>query len=303
MTENAGAEKKIQPVKQENKLPQIKMDGFSVMPATYEEFYRFSNMIASSDLVPKDYKGNPGNVMVAIQMGAEVGLKPLQAIQGIAVINGRPSLWGDAVLALIQSSGLLQDLQEWFDEASGTAHCLMHRAGYSKPTVRTFSMADAKAAGLAGKQGPWTNYPKRMLQMRARGFCARDAFADILRGVHVAEEAQDIEPLQGPKVYTAAEVMPIRASESAQSQPIPAQDVDKPAEEEPKHVTVTPIYDAEAVISNSDIKRLLDAISMNPACTKENVSLIISKFGYKKVNEIQYKNLDVVLDEILSYNN
>jgi hypothetical protein len=49
-----------------------------------------------------------------------------------------------------------------------------------------------REGGLKGKQGPWTNYPKRMLQMRARSWCLRDVYPDVLRGVHVAEEAQDM---------------------------------------------------------------------------------------------------------------
>ena len=44
---------------------------------------------------------------------------------------------------------------------------------------------------VAGKQGPWTQYPKRMRQMRARAFALRDVFADILKGMPIAEELQD----------------------------------------------------------------------------------------------------------------
>jgi hypothetical protein len=59
------------------------------------------------------------------------------------------------------------------------------------PERRTFSVADAKRAKLWFKAGPWTTYPDRMLQMRARGFAIRDTFPDALRGVIIAEEAQD----------------------------------------------------------------------------------------------------------------
>lgn len=169
----------------------VAVQNFEMMPKSYNEFWQFSSVLASSDLVPKDYRNNPANVMVAVTMGAELGLKPMQALQNIAVINGRPSLWGDAVLALIQGSGLLQDFREWTEGT--TAYCMMHRKGYSESTTRSFSDADAQAAGLLNKQGPWTQYRARMRQMRARGFCARDLFADLLRGLNVAEEAMDIE--------------------------------------------------------------------------------------------------------------
>ncbi len=55
----------------------------------------------------------------------------------------------------------------------------------------SFSMDDAKRAGLAGKKGPWQDYPRRMRQMRARSFALRDAFADALRGLSVREEVMD----------------------------------------------------------------------------------------------------------------
>lgn len=162
-----------------------------LIPKTIDEAYRLAKMIADSGLAPKDYVGKPNNVMVAMQMGAEVGLAPMQALQNIAVINGRPSLWGDAALAVVQASGLL----EWIDEkvtAEGTV-CRAQRKGYPEPIVREFTISDAKTAGLLNKDGPWKNYPKRMMQMRARSWVLRDAFADALRGLAVAEEVMDIE--------------------------------------------------------------------------------------------------------------
>ncbi len=66
---------------------------FDLSPQTFEQALTFSKYLAESDLVPKDFKGRPGNCLVAIQWGAELGLKPLQAMQNLAVINGRPALW------------------------------------------------------------------------------------------------------------------------------------------------------------------------------------------------------------------
>lgn len=166
---------------------------YSIQPQTFGELQAFCTMIANSDLAPKDYRGKPGNVLVAVQMGSEIGLKPMQAIQNIAVINGRPSVWGDAALALIKQHPAFQSCREWFDGQGDaeTAYCEMIRRG-EPPVVRSFSLADAKAANLLGKDGPWKQYRKRMMQMRARGFCGRDAFPDALKGLSFAEEAMDI---------------------------------------------------------------------------------------------------------------
>lgn len=149
----------------------------------------YAKMIADSDLAPKDYKGKPGNVLIAMQFGYEIGLKPLQSIQNIAVINGRPSLWGDAMLALVQSHPLCEYINETF--ANGEASCAVKRRGDDREYVYTFSKEDAKLAGLINKPGCWSQYPERMLQMRARGFALRDKFSDVLKGIAMREEVQD----------------------------------------------------------------------------------------------------------------
>lgn len=164
---------------------------FSLAPQNLKEAMEYAKILADSEMVPKDYRGKPGNVLVAVQMGAEIGLPPTQAIQNIAVINGRPSVWGDAMLAVCRGSSLCEYVSESLDESTMTATCIAKRKGDKYEVVRTFSQADAKTASLWGKQGPWTTSPKRMLQMRARAFCLRDAFPDLLRGISSAEEQQD----------------------------------------------------------------------------------------------------------------
>src|SRR5688500_16008137 len=78
---------------------------FSLNPASLKEAIELSELMAKSDLVPKDYKGKPGNILVAVQMGAEIGLPAMQSIQNIAVINGKPSIYGDLGKALLLAAG------------------------------------------------------------------------------------------------------------------------------------------------------------------------------------------------------
>lgn len=162
-------------------------------PITLDEAMRFSDMLAKSQMVPKQYQGKPEDVLVAIQWGRELGLAPLQALQNIACINGKPSVYGDAAMALVQASAVCDGIDEHF-EHEGTANpvavCIAKRKGRN-PVIARFSVEDAKRAGLWGKQGPWQAYPKRMMQMRARGFALRDAFPDVLKGLITAEEAHD----------------------------------------------------------------------------------------------------------------
>jgi hypothetical protein len=139
--------------------------------------------------------------MVAIQCGLEIGLPPMQALQTIAVIKGRPSLFGDGALALAMAHHLWGGIEETHVAETNTAVCKVWRFirrddKTPKLTLRTFSEEDARRAKLWGKDGPWTAYPKRMLQMRARSFALRDAFPDALRGVGISEEVSDYQPMK-----------------------------------------------------------------------------------------------------------
>ena len=180
--------------------------GFDIAPSNLQEAWDVCERLAASDLVPKDFQRKPANIMVAAQMGAELGLKPLQAIQNIAVINGRPAVWGDALLAIVRGHPECQGVRE-YTEGEGDrmiAICEVSRKGEEHPIRGEFSVDDAKAAGLWNKQGPWKQYPKRMLKLRARAFALRDGFADALRGIQVAEEVQDITPMAEQSAATPA---------------------------------------------------------------------------------------------------
>lgn len=157
----------------------------------------WAKKLASSQLVPKDFLNRPENCFIAIQWGAELGIGPMQAPQSIAVINGRPSIWGDLALAIVLKSPLCEYVTESID--GDVATCTVKRKNGPEQS-RTFSKAQAQKAGLWTKTGPWTQYPERMLQMRARGFALRDVFTDVLKGLSIAEEMQDM-PTSQPPVY------------------------------------------------------------------------------------------------------
>ena len=167
--------------------------GFALQPQNLTEAMDMAKMLANSGMVPVSYKGKAEDTLVAMMMGSELGLNPIQSLQNIAVINGRPSIYGDALLALVQNHPAFGGIKESFDDATMTASCTVWRKGGEQHTQK-FSQDDATTAGLWGKSGPWKQYPKRMLQMRARGFALRSQFADALAGLITREEAEDMPP-------------------------------------------------------------------------------------------------------------
>ena len=207
-------------------------------PQSLSEYMELARMLAESDIVPLAYKGKPGNVLVALQMGAEVGLHPVQALQSIAVINGKPTIWGDAGLGIVMASGQLEDIEETDDGQIAT--CRLRRKNRPTEVIRSFSVADSKAAQMYerdnhgnGKwvaladRATWKSFPKRMRQMRARWWALRDLFPDVLKGLAGREEVEDYgdEPRIGPDAAKRVggdadfeSMTPRRASEAAGQQ-------------------------------------------------------------------------------------
>lgn len=209
----------------------------AIVPQDAEQAFRMAQLIVRAGMAPRGME-QPEKVVTAIMHGLEIGLKPMQAVQSIAIVNGRPAVWGDASIGLVRGSGLCQYVKEWIEGQgdAAVAHCETHRIGEPSPVARTFSVADAKKAGLWGKSGPWSQYPLRMLQMRARSFCLRDVYADILKGLQIVEEVRDYRPFAGEQQSggAAASVTAALAAPNPelQHEPTPEPDADQ-AEEDP----------------------------------------------------------------------
>lgn len=191
------------------------------------ELQNFCKILAGTEMVPKAYKGKPDDILVAMLHGQEIGLPHLQALQSIAVVNGIPSVYGDAALAMVRASGKLEDFDEWIEvdgvrQAGSSfpimkwaeegkmivAHCLSLRVGAKRPRITTYSADDAKRAKLWDKkkvypngdvvESPWCTTPQRMLMFRSRSWNLRDEFGDVLKGMAIYEEARDIETEREP---------------------------------------------------------------------------------------------------------
>lgn len=166
-----------------------------------DQLYMIAGMVFRGGWAPKGLSSAEA-CFLAMSKGRELGLSLFESLASIAPINGRPSIWGDAMLGLCMKSGLLEDYQvEWsgkrYEDNFGCT-VRVKRKGLASPFEVTWDVATAKQAKLWKKAGPWTEYPDRMIEMRARGFVLRNAFPDILRGLVSVEEAMDTPTDDGP---------------------------------------------------------------------------------------------------------
>lgn len=266
---------------------------------------RLAQGFASSGMIPEAYKvkknvrDDQGNivevvdwpsttarVMIAIMKGIEVGLPPITSMEWIIPVNNRSCIWGDGALALIENSGLLELKQEYFEGDFKTdtwkAVCILKKKGRAEPVVREFTWKQAKDANLTTKGKAWPAYPGRMLQMRARSLAMRDEFSEVLQGLHIAEEQQDIvDSTPAQEVKKAAQqdefTMAALSHQPAQSVDFSLMGDKKP---EPVAVKTTMPEQPAMAMTAEGLKPLpeTDAFGLPPVSQqdKQNVTVTIS---------------------------
>jgi hypothetical protein len=198
------------PAKQEK--PHIPIKNGQLVPQDAAGLFYLAAMMSKTSMVPDQYRGDPHSTFVAIQLGMEVGLRPMAALQNIAVIKGKPTIYADGITGLLHGSGKCEYINEWF-EADGNkvdpsdldqdpgqwpsnlkAVSEIKRQGSAQQLYRgTFSVADARRMGTWNSKDVWKKFPARMLMWRARTYAARDGFSDVLKGLGVFEEVIDYD--------------------------------------------------------------------------------------------------------------
>lgn len=157
------------------------------------ERMEYSKALSASDLLPKQFRNAPANVLVALEYGNALGLSPMAAIQGIHVVEGRPTASAQLIGALVRNAG--HRLRVQGDDRHAVA-VIVRRDDPDFEFRAEWTMERAKAANLAGK-GVWKQYPAAMLKARAITEVARDACPEVLSGVaYTAEELGADEPVK-----------------------------------------------------------------------------------------------------------
>ena len=208
-------------------------------------YMKLAGQLASSELVPKSFRSKPQDLFICWAMGYQVGLTPEQSMQCIAVINGKPAMWGDDMLALCMAHREFDDIIEEpiLKDANIIGYtCTVKRLGKGDK-VNVFTLDMAKKAGLLAKGGVWTQYPERMLKLRARGFSLRDAFPDALKGIKPREEVED---------YIDAEYTPVINSKGSRTEQL-----------KNDYLTKTGQLNDETTMESSDISNTQEAVEDN----------------------------------------
>lgn len=286
----------------------------------FDQLWRFATIASQSGLAPKGIQ-TPEAIFIAVQMGMEVGLTPMASLQNIAVINGRPSIWGDAQLGIVRGTGELEKFEEYFvlngkrlelpdatprtptpkelQDETCAAVCVVKRRHYGIASG-IFSVADARQAKLlpGDPSSPWAKYPYRMLRFRARSFLLRDQFGDALKGIPMAEEAHDMPIIEVDEIKTrkkkelAPSIEPVDEPKAEASQASPAEPSNNNISSEKESTPAsspTATGERKATEAQSDLAEALEGKGIMPG---DCFDFLATK-GYIKDREAIKSILDV----------
>jgi hypothetical protein len=180
-----------------------------IQPNEYDLMMKLAGVAAKSGYTGK----NEMQAMFIMLKGSELGISPLQALDGITIIQNKPTVSPQLMLALINRSGELEDMQINGDATQCTV--MMKRKGRS-PHTEQFTMQNAGAMGLSGKDN-WKKQPAVMLKWRAVSACARIVFPDVIQGMYTPEEmGAEVSESEGGEIIievpqVATPVIPLNA--------------------------------------------------------------------------------------------
>jgi hypothetical protein len=161
-------------------------NALTIVPRSLDEVNSLAETLSKSTLLPEALKGKVADIAVQVLAGAELGLAPMASIRGVHIVQGKPLLAADTMVALCLSSGLA----EYFSCVEETADKVTYetkRKGSPHPQRATWSDEDTKNAGLNTKDN-WRLHKKQMRRARAKAILARDVYPDVLAGCFDPDE-------------------------------------------------------------------------------------------------------------------
>ena len=190
------------------------------------EQVRVAEFLAGSDIVPDAFRKRPANVWLALDMGAHMGLKPFQTFRAVHVIKGTPTFSAEAMRGMAMAAGHTVTVTSTPTEATVS----IKRADGLGEGTTTFTLDQAKQAGYLGKGGNWASDPESMLVARATSRCAKRVIPDLLMGLTMTEEMDDVVAVEGSPVEALqATTEAVAAIEAPEPAPEPAKKASKPA--------------------------------------------------------------------------
>lgn len=203
----------------------------------FELVQRMAMAYSKSTLVPKEYQGNPGNCIIALNMANRIGADPLMVMQNLYIVHGRPAWSSQFLIATFNSCGKYESIRyQWVGEQGkdnwGCCAVAVERATGEELRGTVVTIQTAKDEGWYSKTGSkWKTMPEQMLRYRAAAWLVRTYAPEIAMGLHTVEEQHDIAGYEKPKLPSKADVIDVAAM------------FDEPEPEEAKPVAAAELFE------------------------------------------------------------
>lgn len=160
--------------------------------------WRAADMLSKTSIVPQQYRGKPGDCLIAIDMANRMGLSPIMVMQASQVVQGNFTFKGTACKALIDGCGKFKNSHYVMSGKPGAPDWSCRLVAINIKTGETVSgpavtWQMAIDEGWANKNGSkWKTMPELMMRYRAASFFAKTECPEVLMGFQTAEEQMDI---------------------------------------------------------------------------------------------------------------
>ncbi|MCX7445856.1 hypothetical protein OS125_11500 [Corynebacterium sp. P7003] len=175
-------------------LPEITDDGLGLLQRQVEAMdaaHRLASVLCTTAMVPATFRGKPDDGAAAILYGAELGLKPQQALQQVFVVHGMPAVYARTMVALLKSRGYrIQTV-----ESSDTSVTVRGESPRGEVEESTWSIERAKQAGYTSNK-KYASDPQAMLYAKAASEVCRKLAPDVLLGIAYSKEELELEPVK-----------------------------------------------------------------------------------------------------------
>jgi hypothetical protein len=219
----------------------------SLEPQTLDELKTFAETFSQAELLPKHLRGKPADLAITVLYGRELGLTPMQAIQDIFVIEGKPGVSAGLAVAKVKTSPVC----EYFHRIESTATIATYetkRRGEPTPVRLSFTIEEARTAELTGKTN-WKKFPAAMLRNRAAMQLARDVYPDVVRNIYDRDEVEEFASLS-PTPFVAPPSMAAKAVEATVTErPAPIIEAPRPSTFESRIDSARTVSDLEALLA------------------------------------------------------
>lgn len=201
--QQAALQNAVSDVQSDNALVTAQANNLLENTKLLNSIWKMAGIYAKSSMVPTNYQGKPENCFVAVELAGRMGISPTLVMQGLTVVQGRPSWSGQSCIALVNGSGKFTHDLDFIETGTPNTekwgcYCETVRKSDGRKLVGTeITMEMAKKEGWLDKNGSkWKTMPDQMLKYRAASFFARTYCPEVLMGFSTADEAEDIAPVK-----------------------------------------------------------------------------------------------------------